>query len=235
MPETSRWGVVDIIIVYIGILLLGIGFGVFGEKIFICLIDLFGIENSGINFSIFGVFMQFITTVGLVLAWVIFVNKGSLKDLGINNAEFDKYLKYGLGGGVLLLILITALGWPINYLKPDLEPQYYEEMLRSVSSSLQFTLIFIAGVILAPLSEELFYRGMIYPVFRARMGKFWGAILAGLVFGLAHWDVWRAIPLAIGGAVLCYIYEKSGSIFVSALAHGTWNAVMSLIVYLSLF
>jgi membrane protease YdiL (CAAX protease family) len=95
-------------------------------------------------------------------------------------------------------------------------------------------MVLVVGAVLAPVSEELFYRGMIYPLFRKHLGPMWGSIISGIIFGLAHLDLWRAIPLALGGIVLCYIYEKSGSILVSILAHGVWNGVMSILIYLSL-
>jgi len=66
------------------------------------------------------------------------------------------------------------------------------------------------------------------------MAIFPAIILAGLLFGLAHFDLGRIIPLSVGGAILCYIYERTGSILTSALAHGIWNGVMALVVFLSL-
>jgi len=75
---------------------------------------------------------------------------------------------------------------------------------------------------------------MMYPVFRRHLGIRWGATAAGAVFGLAHWDLWRTIPLAVGGALLCWIYEKTGSILVSAVAHGVWNGTLALIIYFTM-
>ncbi|MEN6350769.1 MAG: CPBP family intramembrane glutamic endopeptidase, partial [Syntrophomonas sp.] len=144
-------------------------------------------------------------------------------------------LKYGLLGGTLLLILVMLLGIPIEHWQPELRPQLFEQMLRSVHGLSGFTAMFVIGAVLAPVSEELYYRGMVYPVFRRYLGPLGGAIGAGLMFGMVHWDLWRTLPLAVGGALLCYIYEKTGSIFVSMLAHGTWNGIMSIIVYFSIY
>lgn len=130
------------------------------------------------------------------------------------------------------MVIIMGLGLIMNYFNPEIKPQPFEEMLRE-ASSISFIFLLVIGAVLAPISEELYYRGMVYPVFRFYMGPLGGAIVAGLIFGLVHWDLWRAIPLAAGGAILCYIYEKSGSILVSAVAHGTWNGIMALIVCLT--
>ncbi len=228
-----RWGLAEILIVYIGILLIGFVFGMSGDMVSI-LLTMLKMPDSMLSYFYFGFVVQFVATVSLVLIMTVWLNRAKLSDIGINNVSISTYLKYGLLGGILLLIVIFSLSLPINYVQPELEPQLYEEMLRSVAGKKDFTLLFVIGAVLAPLSEELFYRGMIYPVFRHKFGPVPAMIMAGTIFGVVHWDLWRAIPLAIGGMILCYIYEKTNSIFVTALAHGSWNGIMSLVVYYSL-
>lgn len=228
------WGLLEIGLAYLSILASGMIFVIYGENLFGLLVQL-GIPDTDLGYFTIVFAVQFISTVLFVFLFTILLNKASLDDLGIKGARLVDYMKYGILGGLLLLLLIVLLGIPINYLQPDIEPQAFEEILRLITGPAEFLVLLVIGAVLAPLSEELFYRGMIYPVFRQYLGPLWGAILAGMVFGLAHWDLWRTIPLAIGGAILCYIYEKTGSIFVSALAHGVWNGVMSVIVYFSLY
>lgn len=222
-----RWGIWDIIAVYAGSIVLTVLFG--------WILGLAGINNALDAASLFELLalLQFGVTVALVFIIVIGIRKSHLHDLGVKKVATGEVLKYGLGGGFFLFILVFLLGLPISQLQPELAPQLYEEMLRTAASSGDVAFLLIIGVVLAPVSEELFYRGMIYPVMRRYTGPAWGAVLAGLVFGLAHWDLWRTIPLAIGGAVLCYIYERTGSIWVSSISHGLWNAVMAMIVMAS--
>ncbi len=231
--EKPRWGLLEIVAVFIGIMGAGMLFARYSDAVKSWLATS-GIANITLAFFTVAYIFQFIVTVLLVLLFTIVINRARLRDLGIKHVSSKEYLRYGLMGGGLLLIFIVALGMIINLLHPDIQPQLFEDMLRTVSSPGGFIILLIMGAILAPISEELYYRGMIYPVFRGYVGPFWGAIIAGSIFGLVHWDLWRAIPLAAGGVILCYIYEKSGSILVSALAHGVWNGVMALIVYFSL-
>ncbi|CFX85019.1 CAAX amino terminal protease [Syntrophomonas zehnderi OL-4] len=232
MVAKPRWGFLDIIIVYLGILGTGIIVSLLGSNIPQIAAG-FGLGDIG--FFLFAFLLQFLATIGLVYIMAVVVAQGSWSDLGIKSTHPNNYLEYGVLGGVLLVILVVFLGAFIKQFQPELPPQYYEEMLRSAGNLPVFIPVFLAGVVLAPISEEIFYRGMVYPVFREYLGPFWGAIGAGLIFGLAHWDLWRALPLSIGGAVLCYIYEKTGSIWVPAVAHGIWNGTMALAVYLSIF
>ena len=228
------WGMLEIGLVYLSILASAMVFGIY-EDILLTIFFGSGVPDTQLGYFTVVFAVQFISTILFVFLFTLVLNKASLADLGIKGARLKDYIKYGIFGGLLLLILIVILGIPINQLQPDIEAQVFEEILRSITGPAEFMLLLVIGAVLAPLSEELFYRGMIYPVFRQHLGPLWGAVLAGIVFGVAHWDLWRTIPLAVGGAVLCYIYEKTGSIFASALAHGVWNGVMSMFVYFSLY
>ena len=192
------------------------------------------LSQCGVSLLYRGLCLQFLVTVGLVLLLVGVARQTDWRELGLKPLSARKMLRYGIVGGLALLAVIFVLSLPLEILNPDIEPQVYEEILRSAHGVSQLLLLLLMGAVLAPISEELFFRGMIYPLTRYSLGPFWGAIGAGIIFGLAHWDAWRAIPLAIGGAILCYLYEKSGSIWATVTAHGMWNGIMTLLVYFSL-
>ncbi|MFA7077240.1 MAG: type II CAAX endopeptidase family protein [Syntrophomonas sp.] len=225
MLERPRWGFADIIVVYLTIM----GSAVIGA--------LFPVKAgiSDIQYFLFLFGVQFVATVFFVYLFAVLLKKGKWCDLGMRKAKPEFYWHYGIKGGFLLIIMVLLMGYVLKYFQPELQMQEIEEMLRSANRLPDILAIVFAGTVLAPVSEELFYRGMIYPLFRRHLGPAWGAILAGLIFGLAHWDLWRALPLAIGGAALCYIYEKSGSILVPMVAHGVWNGSMFALIYLSLY
>lgn len=223
--ERPRWGFADIIMVYLAILGVGLISAFFPVKS----------EISDVQYFLLLFGVQFIATVFFVYLFAVFLRKGKWRDLGVRSASLADYWNYGIKGGFLLIIMVLLMGYVVKYFQPELQMQEIEEMLRSANRLPDILAIVFAGTVLAPVSEELFYRGMIYPLFRRHLGPAWGAILAGLIFGLAHWDLWRALPLAIGGAALCYIYEKSGSILVPMVAHGVWNGSMFALIYLSLY
>lgn len=228
-----RWGLLEIFMVFAGIMGVGMLFSLYADRMMIKFTRL-GIADSEFSLFILSFLLQFFSTVILVLLFTVWFNRASLKDLGLQKADRQDLLRYGLLGGIMLMMLVTVMGILINYWQPQISPQVFEEMLRSVNGDTGFIIMFIIGAVMAPFTEELYYRGMIYPVLRNYLGPLGGALVAGLLFGIAHWDFWRTLPLAVGGAVLCYIYEKSGSIWVPMLAHGMWNGIMSVIVYFSI-
>jgi len=230
LEDKPRWGWMEIILVYLVITVVGFLVSWFSPN----LVELsagLGMGEAGYFLVVF--FIQFIVTVLLVWFFAIVTTGASWSDLGLKAVTLKKLFKYGLLGGIVLIVTVVVLGFIIKQFQPEIPPQYFEEVLRSAHGWRVFLPVFAAGAILAPFSEELYYRGMIYPVFRQHLGPFWGALSAGLLFGLVHFDLWRTIPLAIGGAGLCYIYEKTDSIWASTLAHGVWNGFMSIVVYYS--
>jgi len=100
------------------------------------------------------------------------------------------------------------------------------ERLRTVNA-LGKTMIVISAVVLAPLAEEIFFRGLLQSMLRNVM-KPWPAILvASGLFALVHFSAIRdVIPLLPLSVVLGYTYERTGRLITPILIHALFNAVM---------
>ncbi len=88
-------------------------------------------------------------------------------------------------------------------------------------------LSFVMIVILAPLAEELLFRGWIFGSLRARFSA-GGAILAtAILFALVHMDPTGVYPIAVlaPGLVLSVIRERTGSVKGAVLAHALYNGI----------
>jgi membrane protease YdiL (CAAX protease family)/uncharacterized RDD family membrane protein YckC len=84
-----------------------------------------------------------------------------------------------------------------------------------------------AIVVIAPISEEIFFRGFFFAGLRSRWSLWPSALLSGAVFGLVHAPTGptAAIPLAGLGVGLAWLYNKTGSIYPCMLAHLLNNAL----------
>jgi membrane protease YdiL (CAAX protease family) len=98
----------------------------------------------------------------------------------------------------------------------------YPEMFRR---PLPLALLLVALVALVPAAEELFFRGLVYGWLRARMGPWPASLAGGLLFAAAHGDLALLAPLWLTGTGLCWLYERSGSLWAPAAAHAALNAV----------
>jgi uncharacterized protein len=79
----------------------------------------------------------------------------------------------------------------------------------------------------APVAEEIFFRGFMFRVFRARLGTVGGALLCGAVFGLVHAPapVIDLVALGVLGLGLCFLYARVQSIIPCMALHALNNSI----------
>jgi len=93
------------------------------------------------------------------------------------------------------------------------------ELIPSGVGKLVF--LFLLGA-LAPISEEILFRGLLFGLLRDRHGLGLGVVLSALAFYLAHF--WSLQPLHLAlGAMLALLYQRSGSLWPPIVLHGTFN------------
>ena len=88
--------------------------------------------------------------------------------------------------------------------------------------------VIIAVVVLAPVLEELFFRGFMYGALRGKLPVFWAALICGGLFGAIHplygGTEWNLVPvLALAGITMCLLYERTGSLYPSIAFHVVMN------------
>jgi uncharacterized protein len=82
----------------------------------------------------------------------------------------------------------------------------------------------VFAIAIAPLMEETIFRVFLFNATRRYFGFWAGAIVSGLCFGVAHGDPIAAVPLALGGIVLAFVYYRTGNAFASMITHGLFNS-----------
>jgi membrane protease YdiL (CAAX protease family) len=97
------------------------------------------------------------------------------------------------------------------------------------SRAAAFAANFVVVALLAPIVEELTFRGLGYRLL-APFGRWTAVILVGLAFGLAHGLV-EALPILVFfGAGLAYLRSRTGSVYPSILVHATFNGLVLIVV-----
>lgn len=101
----------------------------------------------------------------------------------------------------------------------------YSDMI-STSGLADLTLIStIATVVLAPICEEVVFRGLTMKILEKTNWKFWVVnILQALLFGIEHLNWVQGIYAFVLGLVLGYVCKKTDSLWGSILAHAVFNA-----------
>jgi len=132
----------------------------------------------------------------------------------------------------LLAIALSVLGQlGIERIVP-LAPQAPVEVFLETRSPLTFAIYFVLVGIIAPVLEELIFRGFVYGGLRRMMTVPAAALASALIFAAAHVAVPVGSLLAITliGVVLAYLYERSGSLIAPMVTHAMYNSFVFLLL-----
>jgi membrane protease YdiL (CAAX protease family) len=93
----------------------------------------------------------------------------------------------------------------------------------------------ILAVLVAPVAEEIFFRGMLYNALRQRVHPVVAAVLQAVVFGLVHFPLGVFVSAAAGvvGVILVVVYEWRRTLLAPVLLHSLVNALGFAITALS--
>lgn len=138
-------------------------------------------------------------------------NHMSLKTLG-------KYALISLGASgisVLWIFLAEFLSNYFPFIKNSLESLIEHNSIFNGGPILAF----ISVVILAPIVEELIFRGIIFNEVAKYKGGAFPVIISALLFGLAHGEPVQIVYAFIGGLVLGFVYSKTHSLPIVMFLH----------------
>ena len=125
-------------------------------------------------------------------------------------------------GGLIPTSLLADLSIRIHPVPQDWFDFYTEQLPQT---PLAIVLAGITVVLIAPVAEEILFRGIIHRL----AGRIWGssaaAILSALAFALLHGEPWYLLALFGLGLLLSYIYEATGSLTPCCVTHGVHNGI----------
>jgi membrane protease YdiL (CAAX protease family) len=96
-------------------------------------------------------------------------------------------------------------------------------ILQSSDDPVLLGVLALAVVVVAPMTEELLFRGYLYPVLRRFSGVSFGCVMSGLIFATAHNELAALPTLFFLGMLLALLYERTGSIWAPIALHALFN------------
>jgi membrane protease YdiL (CAAX protease family) len=168
----------------------------------------------------------------LLMAKLTFTH-GLLRGLGLSMRHWVCDTGRGICGYLAVLPVCFALWLLVRWVWPTEDGDLHEllVLLPEVSQSWKLTII-ASAVVLAPLAEEVFLRGLVQSMLRRYTAVPWLAILLTSVFfaGL-HTSQPKDMPALLAlGIALGYNYERCGRLWPSILMHALFNAGNILLV-----
>ncbi|MCE5322839.1 CPBP family intramembrane metalloprotease [bacterium] len=86
-----------------------------------------------------------------------------------------------------------------------------------------FAIILILGALVAPLVEEVFFRGVLYGMLRSWMRVWGAAAFSAAIFAFGHPLPEYFLPIFVLGAAFALVRERTGSLMPSMIAHAIHN------------
>lgn len=180
-----------------------------------------------------GIISLLLPALGLVIVFAM--RGGSIRDLfGLDRVPFFKAVGTGLGLAALALPLTTFVKiLVVAFTGSTEDPQKLVQEFNSANREGDWqisALIAASAVIVAPISEEIMFRGSFYPLFTRILGRVPSALFISVVFALLH-DTYTDIP-GLTMLSLCFVlaYEATGSLLVPMFMHAGFNGISVLIM-----
>jgi len=118
----------------------------------------------------------------------------------------------------VFLTLFLSKMWGVS-----VKPQMVVSLMLKERNPQIITLLAIEIVILAPLAEEMFFRGFLYRFLRGRFSFILSAVVSSAVFSLLHYNISSFLGIFVLGLCFAYIYEKKQSLVYPVILHFLHN------------
>jgi membrane protease YdiL (CAAX protease family) len=173
--------------------------------------------------SFAGGLIQFLVLLAFMLVVAIGLPKREVFALR-RPASWRRAAKIGVGV-VVAIAVVSAVVDPL--LQPgkeqDLTPHGWEPRHAAA-----FAANFVVVALVAPIVEELTFRGLGFTLLDARFGRWPAILLVGIAFGLAHGLVEALPPLVVFGACLAYLRSRTASVYPGMILHASYNTLVLL-------
>lgn len=152
--------------------------------------------------------------------------------LGLNNWRRE-YLRGGLWAYLSILPVLALAGALLSLFRKTLLPEQEIYKLLMGLTSLPISLLFLIIVgLVAPLLEEIIFRGFLFGTLRNSFGPWRSMVYSSLLFAALHQSLVAFLPIFFLAMVLAYLYEKTGSLWPSIVLHMVNNTVATLFAIL---
>lgn len=160
---------------------------------------------------------------GIILVVVVFLARGIDRSvLGLRRPP-----SWGRAAGLVLAgyATIMVLGVLLNVFLKAGEEQGLVPEEWDPDRAAPFVANFVVVVTIAPIVEELAYRGVGFAAVRSTWGPTAAVVVTAVAFGLAHGLVVALPILTLFGLVLAFVRHRSGSVYPSIVLHALFNGV----------
>lgn len=197
-------------------------------------------EYIGMTADNFGTYVLVVQVIGSLICLGIIAgllkhsgNKWSA--VGLKKFNIFKGVRYIVGYYLIFLGLVIVFAIVASSIGVDAPSASNNE--SGGSGLLEFMggfwLTFALTVVVAPIIEEVVFRGVLFPAIKKRYGLIAGVVVSSLIFMLVHINPLQMINALPLGMYLAVMYQKTGSIYPGIILHASWNFLVLMIATLA--
>jgi len=180
-------------------------------------ISLLRLNNTLSQWVVSSFELLLLAPIAIIFLW----RKVAWRELGLRGFE-RRYLFLGLGLLVLAYIVIAANNLIMTALGVVTQADVVFDILGESDSAIPLV---VAAVVIAPIVEELFFRGFLFKGLRDKYGWKNALMFSSIIFSLFHLQVATLIPTFLLGALFAYIYQRSESVYPGMILHFLVNSL----------
>jgi uncharacterized protein len=177
-------------------------------------------------------------TAFLIVTWLFVLRPGALRGLRLADGErTGANLVRGLMVGIPVWLVATLMSAGIVLVWEALigeapDPQVALELIRAAP----LLAALVGAGVLAPIAEELFFRGVVFNAWEREYGRMRAIIGSSVLFAAVHMldgAILAFAPLLIVGLALAIFYDRTRSLPLVIGAHAAFNVATTLVVFLA--
>ncbi len=127
----------------------------------------------------------------------------------------------------LFMFILESSGysqWLVRVFGQDVQVQDAVRIYQEADAVVIRMMLGISAVVIAPLVEEVVFRGYIYTVTKRYTARVFSTLVSALLFGVVHNYIPGLLPLAFLAVLLTVSYELTGSLWAPISIHALFNA-----------
>lgn len=161
----------------------------------------------------------------LLVTWFFVVRPNALAGVSIPGPDMPAAIRTGIGWGIAGWLVATVVSAVVvvalDAIGVEATPQAAEQALSQIDPWLAV----LALVIVAPIAEEVFFRGVVFNAWLRESGRRAAYIGSSVLFGVIHLNLVAFVPIVVLGLILAWVYERTRNLVAPIVVHAVFNGI----------